>query len=120
MLASSHTVEHIPDPCGWVADVRRALKPGGHVFTELPLQHGQASLGPTHIRGQFHATFFSNASFTAMMSRAGFELVETSRGEDKHAVSRQLHRWPAPDSGPDGAGQPQPEPGTASSRQLEA
>lgn len=39
VFTSSHVLEHVSDPCEWLAEVWRLLRPGGIVFTELPIQY---------------------------------------------------------------------------------
>lgn len=75
VFASSHVVEHISDPCPWLADVHRILRSGGFVMTEVPDQYQQALADQKRIRGQFHATYFNARSFDHMMTNAGFVLA---------------------------------------------
>ena len=79
VFASSHVVEHIPDPCPWLSGVHRLLRPGGHVMTEIPDQHQFALVDQKKlIVGQFHATYFDAGSFDRMMTRMGFETLFNS------------------------------------------
>lgn len=73
LFLSSHVVEHLAEPCTWLASVWRALRPGGHVFTEVPLDAptGEASKSP-----YFHLLYFDDASFARMMLAQGFERVQ--------------------------------------------
>ena len=38
-FTSSHVLEHLADPCDWLAETYRVLRPGGVLFTELPTQY---------------------------------------------------------------------------------
>ena len=73
LFLSSHVVEHLSDPCVWLSNVWRALRPGGLVFTQVPLQHGDPRRGQT--RGVFHLLYFDEPSFSTMMVRQGFQQV---------------------------------------------
>lgn len=89
LVSSSHVLEHVTDPCTYVQMLRTVLRPRGYVFTELPLQ----SMDHKHrwVRGLFHATFWSSASYNAMMERSGFTLVAKQIAQHGLVV-RQLHR----------------------------
>lgn len=89
LVSSSHVLEHMTDPCTYVQKLRKVLRPGGYVFTEVPLQptdHLQRM-----VRGLFHATFWTNASYNAMMERSGFSRVAEQFSQNSQAT-RQLHR----------------------------
>ena len=105
-------LEHLPEPCVWLSHLRRVLKPGGHVFTEVP---DAAPYARTKSKGQFHAVLYSAASYAEatswhrisarwtddggrfprryreLMRRAGFEYVAAS---ELPGVVRMLHRLP--------------------------
>ena len=89
LVSSSHVLEHVTDPCTYVQTLRKVLRPGGYVFTEVPLQSTDHL---KHlVRGLFHATFWTNASYNAMMERSGFSRVAEQFAQASQ-VTRQLHR----------------------------
>lgn len=77
LVAMWHVVEHLSDPAGVLADIRRVLKPGGRLMMELPNFAGisrhlfttwWAALDlPRHL---YH---FTPATMRRMLERAGFE-----------------------------------------------
>jgi len=81
LFLSSHVFEHLTDPCPWFATMHRILKPGGMVFTEIPVEYSapNTTLGMTtqYERGLFHMMWLNQASWDKMVSNAGFEQVDT-------------------------------------------
>eukprot|EP00401_Gymnodinium_catenatum_P039156 CAMPEP_0117471670 /NCGR_PEP_ID=MMETSP0784-20121206/7850_1 /TAXON_ID=39447 /ORGANISM="" /LENGTH=427 /DNA_ID=CAMNT_0005265795 /DNA_START=15 /DNA_END=1298 /DNA_ORIENTATION=+ len=105
VITSSQVVEHIAETCKWIRGVWNALKPGGIVFTDLPIQYYNFDASSQYAtdfmlykndaiyRGEFHITLFgheklvdefgghpSGLPFARMMEAAGFEHVW--HGED--------------------------------------
>lgn len=74
LFMSSHVVEHWADPCSWMDSVWWILKPGGLVFTEVPVEYNDPDNCVT--RGQYHFLYFNEASFAKMMTDVGFEQVQ--------------------------------------------
>merc|ERR1719424_2813962 len=75
IFTSSQTLEHFADPCPWLAEMYRVVKPGGLIFTEVPEQDKDPAAGLT--RGQFHLIYFKEATFNKMMSNPGFERMKS-------------------------------------------
>merc|ERR1719387_1815845 len=80
LFMSSHCLEHLPDPCPFMDGLWRVLRPGGLVFTEVPIQikkaidnFGRKREVPDLLRGAFHLIFFKESTFDRMMRNAGFE-----------------------------------------------
>lgn len=40
-------VQHLPDPASFVAEIRRCLRPGGHLLVRAPARRGTTGSGPT-------------------------------------------------------------------------
>lgn len=106
VVTSSHVLEHISNPCTWLTEVKRILRPEGIVFTEIPIQYydfrstsplAADFLNPDRERrrdypGQFHVTLFGRLNvpdsygqcprvtspFKNMMTLAGFEELWTA------------------------------------------
>jgi len=70
IFMSSHTVEHLADPCPWLSALHRVLKPGGLVFTEVPMEYNDQSVS-------WHMMWFHEQSWASMMIQAGFEKVQS-------------------------------------------
>ena len=52
VLLTPHVLEHVPDTDRALAEIRRVLKPGGHMFLQVPLQVGATRVPP---EPEFHA-----------------------------------------------------------------
>jgi SAM-dependent methyltransferase len=74
---ASHWLEHVTDPQGVVAEIRRVLRPGGTVFIEVPFaddEYWTAALSDVP-----HTLFFSVASLNHLFARAGFQVLKAGR-----------------------------------------
>jgi SAM-dependent methyltransferase len=79
-------LEHSLDPTATLAEARRILRPGGHLFMTLP----NAGSFPARIMGSHwygfksaaeHNYFFSPHTIGRMLEKTGLSLVEIRRGE---------------------------------------
>ncbi len=52
VLLTPHVLEHVPDTDRALSEIRRVLKPGGHMFLQVPLQVGATRVPP---EPEFHA-----------------------------------------------------------------
>ena len=120
VFASSHVLEHVADPCEWLGRVRRILRPGGIVFTEIPtMWYNFSSSQPSAAGGvmfrhdrpiseaftlSLHISFFGGAPFHTtikspferMMEMGGFQNVAArGRGpvEASNATARYMFRY---------------------------
>lgn len=79
LLTMSHVFEHIPSPGDFLAELRKTtIVPGGLLFLEVPndpLYSIQNQLD-RHCRGLGHVNYFTPASLAAIMSGAGFEVID--------------------------------------------
>lgn len=64
-----NVLEHITDPRTLLAEVRRVLRPGGRVLIGVPGRRGYAS-------DPDHKVFYDESALVAVMSAAGFALVQ--------------------------------------------
>ncbi len=89
-----HTLEHVPDPLGYLMDIRRILKPGGRVIVEVPnIQFIGTSfltaLGRTgHFLAGEHLVHFSPKTIKMMIEKAGFTITKPESGK---AVVTDFH-----------------------------
>jgi len=76
----SHLIEHVPDPVGYLAEVRRILKPGGFAVITTPNVDGmQARLFGKGWRSAIadHLVLFSRDTLGRMIRESGFEVLKT-------------------------------------------
>lgn len=86
-----HVLEHVTDPAGALAAVRRWLRPGGVLLVGVPnVASVQAAVGGDswfHLDAPRHRTHFSAAGLCALLARAGFDVRE-----ERHLVpEHNLH-----------------------------
>jgi 2-polyprenyl-3-methyl-5-hydroxy-6-metoxy-1,4-benzoquinol methylase len=76
----SHLIEHVPDPRGFLAEVRRVLKPGGFVIITTPNVDGfQARLFKQAWRSAIadHLVLFSARTLSRLIHESGFDVQQT-------------------------------------------
>lgn len=81
-VTMSHVIEHVTDPAGLLSEIRRVLKPGGHLTLTTP---NVSSLGHRKFGGCWfgvdaprHLNLFSGVALSQLARRAGFERINTS------------------------------------------
>jgi len=100
-MVSSHVIEHLPDPEGFLNECRRLLKPGGTLVVYTP---NSRAFGH-HLFGQDwlnldpprHLHLFNSTNLTAMCRRVGFSDIScrtTARGGGVLVASWYLSRSP--------------------------
>lgn len=91
LIFCSHTIEHVLDPCAFIATVRRFLKPGGYAVLLTPnIGSALARLSGRRwisFKVPEHITYFSPETISALCTRAGFQVVRTE-------TSYQCYRIP--------------------------
>ena len=74
----SHLIEHVPDPKGLLIEVKRILKPGGHVILTTPNADGfQSRLAGKSWRSAIsdHLYLFTKKSMHLLLSQTGYRIV---------------------------------------------
>ena len=91
-----HSLEHVSDPLGDLKACVRLLRPGGILHVAVP---NGASAGLKvdaerwiHLSVPLHFWFFDPESLTAMMSRAGLEIVKTATTSRWHHLGVSRHQ----------------------------
>jgi 2-polyprenyl-3-methyl-5-hydroxy-6-metoxy-1,4-benzoquinol methylase len=80
LVTFNKVLEHVDDPAGMLASVRRLLAPGGLIYVELP--DGEAAEVEGKEREEYllgHIHVFSFASYALLVARAGLQLVHCER-----------------------------------------
>jgi 2-polyprenyl-3-methyl-5-hydroxy-6-metoxy-1,4-benzoquinol methylase len=75
-------IEHLPDPRQTLEQVHELLQPGGLVAISTPDIAGWAGRA-LQVKPEEHIYYFSPATLTALLQRAGFEVLEV-RPYDRH------------------------------------
>jgi len=76
----SHLIEHVPDPVGFLAEVRRILHPQGYAVLTTPNVDGlQARLFGERWRSAIadHLTLFSKRTLKLLVGQSGFRVLAT-------------------------------------------
>jgi SAM-dependent methyltransferase len=74
-----HTMEHVEDPIGFAAMIKKYLKPDGYIFIEIPNLHDPLIRLYDNAAYQafwfqdVHLFYFTPRAFQTVMQRAGFE-----------------------------------------------
>lgn len=72
-----HALEHSPIPSFVLAEIFRILKPGGHLYVEVPSPGTPAN----HESNPSHFSVLGKAMWEHLFRRAGFEMVKTANIE---------------------------------------
>lgn len=78
VIVCNHVLEHLAEPLAVVRRLREHLKPGGHLFVEVPMEIWlQAPLLPEPVT---HVNFFTEDSLRYLLGRAGFGVTRCRLG----------------------------------------
>lgn len=80
IVHSSHLIEHLTSPSGYVEEVYRILKPGGYFITTTPNAASfQAIMFGRNWRSAIadHMFLFSVSTLSAMIKKQGFSIIKT-------------------------------------------
>jgi SAM-dependent methyltransferase len=76
----SHLIEHVPDPRGFLREIRRILRPGGYALVTTPNIDGlQARLFRERWRSAIadHLTLFSRRTLSRLLAESGFTVLKS-------------------------------------------
>jgi 2-polyprenyl-3-methyl-5-hydroxy-6-metoxy-1,4-benzoquinol methylase len=83
LVHCAHTLEHAASASAMLGQIYRSLKPGGHLFLEVP---NLAILSDPEISEEFfidkHSFHFDRDLLVAFMTHLGFEILFVSPGDD--------------------------------------
>jgi 2-polyprenyl-3-methyl-5-hydroxy-6-metoxy-1,4-benzoquinol methylase len=102
VVLASHLIEHLNDPVGFLAEARKILTPGGHLFLTTPNSDGfQSVLFGARWRSAIfdHLYLFSRRTLSRMLEDQGFaiEAVSTwgglAAGSAPRAIKKTADVW---------------------------
>jgi SAM-dependent methyltransferase len=86
LIAMFHVLEHVSDPLGTLVRIRGELRTGGHLLLEVPTM-GDCQLAI--VFKTIHPTTFVAETLSAMLVKAGFEIMAVSeKGYHIQALAR--------------------------------
>lgn len=81
-VTMSHVIEHVTDPIGLLSEIRRLLKPGGHLAITTPNVGalGHRKFGPCWfgVDAPRHLNLFTADALSQVAQRAGFGAIKTN------------------------------------------
>lgn len=84
-IVSIETIEHLPDPAGFVAQLVTLLRPGGTLIASVPVT-------PSVDANPFHLHDFSERSFRGLFSRHGLVEIDCLRQDQPYRLGAILAR----------------------------
>ncbi len=92
LLLCSHVLEHVAAPVPFLAEFLRVLRPSGLVYVEVPLEVWKriAILVREPVT---HVNFFTPATITTALRRAGFEVLECAAGFGTYGAAHSQIVW---------------------------
>jgi len=92
-----HVLEHLPDPNGYAASVRRLLRRGGRFWVEVPnslsLTARMFNLEWLHADPEHHFWAFSLTGLRALLDRHGFTIEQTYHWSWQHGPIGCAQSW---------------------------
>lgn len=82
VVAFFHVLEHVESPRQFLGRVRSHLKPGGHVFVEVPTIEYPLEGDLDRFFWSVHLSTFSTNTLTGLLQDLGFRIIETGFAND--------------------------------------
>jgi len=90
VVICEQVIEHVPDPCAAVANLRRLCRPGGHVVVSTPF------LVRVHeLWGMQDYWRFTPRGLRTLLERAGLEVDAVGSWGNRSCVTGNFDGWPA-------------------------
>lgn len=90
VVLCEQVIEHVPDPCAAVRNLRALCRPGGHVIVSTPF------LIRVHEEwGMQDYWRFTPRGLRTLLEHAGLEVDEVAHWGNRRAIAANLDRWPA-------------------------
>jgi SAM-dependent methyltransferase len=86
-LVLSHVLEHVVDLAGFLGDVRRVLRPGGLVYTEVPYEVRRVLLR-ADLGDPSHQIYFATRTLRHLFEVAGFAVRRCARERTTYDEAR--------------------------------
>lgn len=83
VIISFNVLEHLHDPRAVLSNLKEHLAPNGHLLIEVPDTEARMETKHFHIA---HITYFTKDTLRAMLTKAGFTVVEEQLCEDCKTV----------------------------------
>lgn len=85
VVHAAMVLEHVPDPAGFITDMKKMLKPGGYVAIFCPNDYNplqnvlrtQRGFKPWWVVPRHHLNYFTPKSMQRLLARLGFSIAET-------------------------------------------
>jgi 2-polyprenyl-3-methyl-5-hydroxy-6-metoxy-1,4-benzoquinol methylase len=86
MICMAHVLEHLPDPAGYLTDLRsRHLTPGGRLLVEVPNLYAHNSFEVAHLAA------YSPHTLEQMLKKAGYEVLRLRQHGQPRSVALPLY-----------------------------
>ena len=90
VVLCEQVIEHVPDPCAAVRNLRGLCRPGGHVIVSTPF------LIRVHEEwGMQDYWRFTPRGLRTLLEHAGLEVEEVGHWGNRRVIAGNLDRWPA-------------------------
>lgn len=81
LIIASHVLEHVPNPCDFLAIAREKLDDNGYFYVEVPNIYKPKSPLYTSFFASQHLFVYSPKTLGLILRKSGFEIMENGQGE---------------------------------------
>jgi 2-polyprenyl-3-methyl-5-hydroxy-6-metoxy-1,4-benzoquinol methylase len=85
LIHMSDVIEHLPDPAGYLLSLRESLSDGGLLMLTTP-NIGNPLNYVLNVKPEEHLYYFSKATIRALLSNAGYEVLEVRSWNRYHSL----------------------------------